>query len=123
MSLRPQFSLDIAGGHDGRATAHSPQRGGCLHTQFPRLGRHQVSDFVRLEMAPHVFDRVEFRSVSGQALHDDASAGAGEIVPHQGAAMDGRPVPEDQEPAWDVALEVLEDLGVDLLSALRWSLG
>ena len=55
-------------------------------------------------MTPHVFDRVEFRRVGRQALYQDAPTGAGNVVPNQGAAMDGRAVPQDQAFAWNVAL-------------------
>ena len=63
-----------------------------------------------LQMPPHVFHRVEFWGIGGQTLHFDPSTGAGDKVPDQFAAMNGRSVPEDEHFAWDMALQMAEEL-------------
>jgi hypothetical protein len=61
-------------------------------------------------MRPQVFDRVEFGRIRRQAFEDDSSLGGGHVVAHQGAAMNGRSIPKNQQPALDVPLQVLEEL-------------
>ena len=63
-----------------------------------------------LEVAPQVFHRVEFWSVGRQPFDDHPSAGAGNMLRHQPAAVDGRPVPDDQKLPRDMALQVFEEL-------------
>lgn len=70
----------------------------------------EVGDLVGLEVAPHVFGGVEFRGVSRQAFDLEAPRGAGYIVPHQRATVDAGAVPEDQQLAGKVTLEVAEEL-------------
>ena len=62
------------------------------------------------EMSPHILHWVEFRRVGGQALHGDSPSGRGDILLDQPAAMNGRAIPENQEPAGNVPLEVAEKL-------------
>ena len=63
-----------------------------------------------LEMTPHILDRVEFRRVSRQTFQDDALAGGGDVVLDQQTAMNRRPIPQDQNFAGDMPLEVPEKL-------------
>lgn len=65
-------------------------------------------------MSPHVLDRVEFRRVSRKTFHDDALSGRGDVILDQEAAMDGCAIPQDQNLAGDVPLQMTEkrdDLG------------
>jgi len=110
----PQFSLSIAGSNDAFAAAHSAQRGGGLEPQFPSLGCDQISDLMGFEVSPHVFDRIEFRSVGGKPLDLDPSAGGGDIVSDQYAAVNRGPIPENKYFPRKVPLKMLqkiEDLG------------
>ena len=63
-----------------------------------------------LEVAPEVFDRVEFWSVRRQPFDDHSSTGAGNILGNQPAAVDRRPIPDDQKLAGNMALQVFEEL-------------
>lgn len=110
MTLGPEFGLSIAGGDDGGAAAHAAQRGRRLQTQCPGLLDDQVGNFVRLQMSPHVFHRIEFRSIGGQAFDRDAPPRAGHVIPHQGTAVNGGSIPEDEQLAGQVALKVLQEL-------------
>ena len=110
MTSRPKFGLGIKSGEDGWSPADLSQCGGGLEAQLPRGADNRVGNFVGLEMHPHVFDRIEFRRIRRQAFQDDPSLGGGHVIAHLGAAMNGRPVPKNQQPAIDVPLQVLEEL-------------
>jgi len=62
------------------------------------------------EMTPHVFDRVEFWRVSREAFQDDAPSGGGDVILNQQTAMDRRTVPQDQNFAGNMPLQVPEKL-------------
>jgi len=62
------------------------------------------------EMAPHILDRVEFRRVSRKTFHHDAFTGGGDVILDQQAAVDRRAIPQDQNSAGDVPLQVPEKL-------------
>src|SRR5579871_5543176 len=65
-------------------------------------------------MAPHIFNRIEFRRVSGQAFQDEALSGGGEVILDQETAMNRRAIPKDHDFAGDVPSQVpekLDDLG------------
>lgn len=63
-----------------------------------------------LELRPHRLHRVEFRSLGRQTLGDGFALGGGEVVSYQRAAMDGYPIPNDEDAPLDVASEVLDEL-------------
>src|SRR5882724_57439 len=114
VTSRPQFGLGIAGGDDGFAAAHPSKGCGGLQPQFPSLGRDQVGNLMRFEVSPHVFDRIEFRSVGGKSLDLDSPPKGGDIVPDQDTAMNRCPIPENKYFPRNVPLEVFQkndDLG------------
>lgn len=98
----------IAGGDDAMAAAHAAQGGGGFQAQFPCLGHQQIGNFMAFEMAPHVFHRIEFRSVGGQAFQGDPAPGGCHKILHQGTAVDGRSIPQDQYLAWNMTQQVLQ---------------
>src|SRR5713101_2400199 len=61
-------------------------------------------------VAPEVLHRVEFRSVSGQALQFEPGLLAGDPVLDQAAAVSGQAVPDDQQPAREMGQEVSKKL-------------
>ena len=78
--------------------------------QFPRLGRDQIRDLVRLERSPQVLDRIEFRCVRRQPLDRDAPLGRCDVIPDQPTAMDRGAIPDDQHLARNVPLEMPQEL-------------
>src|SRR5216683_1444157 len=60
--------------------------------------------------APNVLDRVEFWRVSGQALQFEPGPLAGDPVLDQAAAVSGKAVPDDQQPARDMTQEMSQKL-------------
>jgi len=65
--------------------------------EVPKFFRAEVWKSVLLEVSPEIFDRIEFWSVGGKEFDMQALALAGDEVPHQSAAVDGRAIPEDQQ--------------------------
>src|SRR6266849_5008526 len=61
-------------------------------------------------VAPEVLHRVEFWRVSGQALQFEPGPLAGDPVLDQAAAVSGKAVPDDQQPARDMAQEMSQKL-------------
>jgi hypothetical protein len=60
------------------------------------------------KMTPHILDWVEFRCVGREAFDDDALAGGGDVILEQKTAMDRRAIPQDQDFAGDMVLQVPE---------------
>ena len=109
MTSRPQFSLGVAGGNEGIPSAHPAQGGGGLPTEFPGLGGDPIGDFMRLEMSPHILHRIEFGRMGRQPPDLNASPGGGDVVFDQQAAMNGRPIPEDQDLPGNMPLEMIQE--------------
>lgn len=101
--------MGVAGGDDGVSTAHSAKGCGCLQTEFPSLGGDQIGDLMRLEMSPHIFDRIEFGRIGRQPLDLNAAPGGGDVVLDQETAMNGRAVPENQQLPGNVPLEMFQE--------------
>lgn len=114
MTLRPKFRLVVAGGNDGGAATHSAQGGGGFHAQFPSVSGHKIGDFMGLEMTPHVFDWIELGRIGRQSVDGHPPSCLGHEVFDQGAAMNGRAVPQDKNLSRNMPQEVLQkenDLG------------
>lgn len=109
MTLRPQFGLGVAGGDDRVASAHAAKSGGRLQTEFPSLGGDQIGYLMRLEMSPHILDRIEFGRIGWQPFDLNAFPGGDDVVFDQEAAMNGRAVPENQQFPGNVPLEMLQE--------------
>ena len=101
--------MSIAGGDDAHSAAHPAQGCGCFHSQFPRLGRDEVGDFVGFEMTPHIFDRVEFGRIGRQSFEVDSSLGGGDEVLNEQASVNWCAIPDNQELSGNVSPEVLEE--------------
>src|SRR5215203_2007042 len=71
---------------------------------------HQVGDFVRLEVAPHILDWIEFGGVGRQAFHKNAPTRGGDVSFDQETAVDGRSVPENQNVSRYMSLEMSEKI-------------
>ena len=120
MTLRPKFSLRIAGGDNGWAPPHAAQGGCGFRAQFPGLGHQQIGDLMGFEMTPHILDWIEFRRVGRQAFHNDAPSRRNDVVLDQEAAMHRHPIPKDHYFAGKMPLQVPQKL--DDLEALNAAL-
>jgi len=110
VTLRPKFRLGIAGGNNRWTSAHAAQGRRSFKAQFPSLGRQEIANFMSFEMTPHILDRVEFRGISRKAFQDDALAGGSNVLLDQKTPMDRRTIPEDQNFARNMPLQVPEKL-------------
>lgn len=74
------------------------------------MGGNQIGDLMGFEMSPHIFDGIEFGRIGWQPLDLNASLGGGDEVFDQPAAMNGGAIPEDQDFAGNMPLEMFEEL-------------
>lgn len=114
MTLRPQFSLGVTCGDNRIAPTHTAQGCGRMAAQFPCLRGDQIADLMVFEMAPHVFDGIEFRCICRQTLHPQLAFSGSHVVPHKCAAMNWCTVPNQQDFSTDMTPEMPEkfdDLG------------
>ncbi len=70
-------------------------------------------------VSPHVLDRIEFGGVAGELLQGDPAALRGDVVPDDAAPVGRQAVPDHEQLAAEMALEVREKL--DDLRAFDWS--
>ena len=88
----------------------TPQRPAGLSPQFGEVLGAEISQRVLLEMPPDVFDRVEFRRVSGQARQRDRAPGALDPLGDHAAAMHRQAVPDDEQRSADLPPQRREEL-------------
>src|SRR2546422_591815 len=77
--------------------------------EFAERFRTQVREFVVLPVAPDVLHRIELRRVAGQRLQRDPAALGTNVLLHDTTAVRGEPVPDDEELAAQMALQVHEE--------------
>ena len=63
-----------------------------------------------LAVAPDILHRIKFRCVGGKKLQLDSPVLSGDLLPDRSAAVSWPSVPDDQQAAGDVALEMVEKL-------------
>ena len=61
-------------------------------------------------VSPEVLHRVEFRGISRETFHPDFALQAFQIRPYELAAVGGHSIPDDQQLALDVTLEVFQEI-------------
>ena len=61
-------------------------------------------------VSPEVLYWVEFRRVCRETFHPDFAAQTFQICLHESTAVGGHTVPDDEQPALDVTLEVLQEI-------------
>ena len=94
----------------------------CFAMPEPFLGPHQsrlklieisstkVLEFAPLEQIPYAFLGIEFRCIARQALQMDAfGSTCGQKILDGLRAMNARSIPDDQQLAWDLAQEQLQE--------------
>ncbi len=63
-----------------------------------------------LPVSPYVLYRVKFRSIGRETFHPDFSTQTFQICPDELAAVSGYSVPDDEQPALHMALEVFQEI-------------
>lgn len=74
------------------------------------MGHQEVGDLMLFEVSPQVFDRIEFRGVSGQPFHPEAPVALCQQRFDRLAAMNGGTIPDDQQFAGKMPQQRLEEL-------------
>src|SRR5208282_3224440 len=88
----------------------APQLSAGLPAQVGNVFGTEVGQSVAFEMAPDVFDGVEFRSVSRQACQNDVALRPLDVTLYHPTAVDGQPVPDHQQFAGNLPAEVAQKL-------------
>src|ERR1700678_1418854 len=105
-----KFRLLPEGADQSAASLTAPQVAAGFASQFRKVFRTEVGQGMAFEVAPDVFNRVEFGRVSGQTRQDDLAFCAPDVPLHGSAAMDGQTVPDHQQFTAHLAAEVAEKL-------------
>jgi len=74
--------------------------------QLPEIASTQVRQLVLFPVAPEVFDGIEFWGIRRKSFHPDFTMQTFQVRPHQLAAVGGYAVPDDEQLASDMSLEV-----------------
>ena len=80
-----------------------------MGAEFAERLRTQVREFVVLPVAPDVLHRIELGRVAGQRLQREPAALGTNVLLHDTTAVRGEPVPDDEELAAQMALQVHEE--------------
>ena len=78
--------------------------------ELPEIAGAEVGQLVLLPISPEVLYWVEFRRISRETFHPDFTAQTSQVLTHESAAVCGYAVPDDEELALDVTLEVLQEI-------------
>ena len=109
--LLPKFGLVPEGADKpGAFTADATQGMGGPAGELPEIAGTQVRQLVLFPVAPEVFDGVKFRSIGWETLQPDFAAQALQVRSHQLATVSGHSVPDDERLAFDVTLEVFQEI-------------
>src|ERR1019366_1217051 len=106
ISLLPEGGYDLA---PLRAAADALQSLRCEVPKLPNVLGAEVGQLALLPIAPKIFDRVEFRSVSGQVGDCDSLLVFLHVAADPEAAVDLGAVPDDEELAVAMAPKLSEE--------------
>jgi hypothetical protein len=103
------FMAEEAGGEFG-VTADAAEAAVKRAAKATKLGRAHVGQFARLDIAPHLFDGIQFGRVRGQAFNGEPGPLPREICFHPPALVGAEAVPDQQDSlATKVTLERSEE--------------
>src|SRR5512144_138927 len=78
--------------------------------KLPEIGSTKVLEFASLEQIPHPFLWVQLRSIARQLLQMDAfGSPVSRKLFHRLTTMNGSAIPDDQQFAWELAQEQLQE--------------
>src|SRR5208337_1767542 len=98
------------GANQGGAALTASQLSPSLPAQVGNVFGTEVGQGMAFEMAPDVFDGVEFRGVSRQACQNDVALRPLDIALHHPTAVDGQPIPDHQQSAGNLTTKVAQKL-------------
>ena len=89
---------------------HPAQRRAGSVTQLPEVLRAEVWQLVMFPVAPDVLCRIQLGGVCGQVFERDPATLGADVLAHEAATVRGEAVPDDQQLAGQMPLEVGEKL-------------
>src|ERR1700678_1144181 len=110
MTISKQFRLLPECRDQGATALHRAQIPTCALAQVAEVACAVVRHGVMLQVAPDVFDGVQFRRVGRQMLKSDAPVQALDVLFDQPRAMRLQAVPDDQQLLADRLLQRFEEL-------------
>jgi hypothetical protein len=78
--------------------------------ELPEVTGAQVGQFMLFPITPEILHRVEFGGVRRETFHPDFAVESGDVLADELAAMDAGPVPDDEQLAGDMALQMAQKL-------------
>ena len=94
---------------DTRFATHSLDRGTEFGPQMRQTAAAHIAQFDPLEVGPEAFPRIQLRGIGREALQVEArGCSIDQELSDDIAAVNGRPVPENDHPAGHLAQQVLE---------------
>jgi hypothetical protein len=101
----------------GALPADTAQGMGGPAGELPQVAGAQVGQLMLFPVTPEVLHRVEFRGIGWKTLHPDFAVQTFQILTHPSAAVGGHAVPDDEQTALHVTLQVFQEvdhlLGLD----------
>jgi hypothetical protein len=117
--LLPKFRLMPEGTDEaGAFTSDAAQGMGGPAGELPEIAGAQVGQLVLFPITPEVLHGVQFWSIGGETFHPDFAFQAFQVLAHESAAVGGYAVPDDEQFAFDVTLQVFQKID-DLLGLDR----
>ncbi len=83
---------------------------GCPAGELPEIAGTQVGQLMLFPVTPEVLHRVKFRGICRETFHPDFALQALQVRPHQLAAVGGHTIPDDEQSALDVTLQVFQEI-------------
>ena len=102
----------------GAFTTDAAQCMGSPTGELPEIAGAQVGQLVLFPVTPEVLHGVKLRGISWETFHPDFALQAFQVRTHESAAVGGHAIPHDEQLAFDVTLEVFQEID-DLLGLDR----
>jgi hypothetical protein len=94
----------------GAFTTDTPQRMGGPTGELPEIAGTQVGQLMLLPVSPEVLHGVKFRGIGRKTFHPDFAMQTFQIRSNRLATMGSYAVPDDEQLAFDVTLQVLQEI-------------
>ena len=91
-------------------TADATQGMGCPARELPEITGAQVRPLVLFPVPPEILHRVKFQGIRRETFNPDFALQTFQVLPHESAAVGGYAVPDDEQFAFDVTLEVFQEI-------------
>jgi len=94
----------------GAFTADAAQGMGGPSRELPEIAGAQVGQLVLLPVTPEVLHGIKFRGIGRKTFHPDFAMQTFQVRPDESAAVGGHAVPDNEELALNVTLEVFQEI-------------